>query len=57
MYDCGNGQIRFDGSSAFSQENAIGFFPGVSAGWRISEEEFMKNRESLKEEFAKIMLQ
>ncbi|MGI4820381.1 MAG: TonB-dependent receptor [Janthinobacterium lividum] len=33
---------RFDGSSAFSQENAIGFFPGVSAGWRISEEDFMK---------------
>jgi TonB-linked SusC/RagA family outer membrane protein len=33
---------RFDGASYFSQENAIGFFPGVSAGWRISEEEFMK---------------
>ncbi|MFD1873328.1 TonB-dependent receptor [Hymenobacter bucti] len=34
---------RFDGSSAFSQDNAIGFFPGVSAGWRISEEDFMKD--------------
>jgi TonB-linked SusC/RagA family outer membrane protein len=33
---------RFDGASYFAQENAIGFFPGVSAGWRISEEEFMK---------------
>ncbi len=34
---------RFDGSSAFAQENAIGFFPGVSAGWRISEEDFLKD--------------
>ncbi|MGI4738125.1 MAG: TonB-dependent receptor [Janthinobacterium lividum] len=38
---------RFDGSSAFSQENAIGFFPGVSAGWRISEEEFLKDNTTI----------
>jgi TonB-linked SusC/RagA family outer membrane protein len=38
---------RFDGSSAFSQENAIGFFPGVSAGWRISEEDFLKDNTSI----------
>ena len=38
---------RFDGSSAFSQQNAIGFFPGVSAGWRISEENFLKDNASI----------
>ncbi|RZK31722.1 MAG: SusC/RagA family TonB-linked outer membrane protein, partial [Hymenobacter sp.] len=38
---------RFDGSSAFSQDNAIGFFPGVSAGWRISEEEFLKDNTTI----------
>jgi TonB-linked SusC/RagA family outer membrane protein len=38
---------RFDGSSAFSQDNAIGFFPGVSAGWRISEEDFLKDNASI----------
>ncbi|GAB3636637.1 TonB-dependent receptor [Hymenobacter arcticus] len=34
---------RYDGSSAFALENKFGFFPGLSAGWRISEEEFMKD--------------
>ena len=34
---------RFDGSSAFGRKNSIGFFPGVSAGWRISEEDFLKD--------------
>ncbi len=34
---------RFDGSSAFGRQNSIGFFPGVSAGWRISEENFLKD--------------
>ncbi|TPG65940.1 SusC/RagA family TonB-linked outer membrane protein [Hymenobacter nivis] len=38
---------RFDGSSAFSRENSIGFFPGVSAGWRISEEDFLKDNSSI----------
>ena len=33
---------RFDGSSAFGRTNSIGFFPGVSAGWRLSEESFLK---------------
>ena len=33
---------RFDGSSAFGRKNSIGFFPGVSAGWRLSEENFLK---------------
>jgi len=34
---------RFDGSSAFIRDQSVGFFPGVSAGWRISEEEFLKS--------------
>ncbi|MBQ9569934.1 MAG: SusC/RagA family TonB-linked outer membrane protein, partial [Prevotella sp.] len=34
---------RYDGSSKFLPENRWDFFWGVSAGWRISEEQFMKN--------------
>ncbi|MBC7446432.1 MAG: TonB-dependent receptor [Hymenobacteraceae bacterium] len=34
---------RYDGSSAFQRGEKFGFFPGVSAGWRISEEEFLRN--------------
>ncbi len=32
---------RVDGSSRFGKENKYGFFPAVSAGWIISEEDFM----------------
>lgn len=35
--------LRRDGASVFSQDNRYGVFPAVSAGWRITEEEFMKN--------------
>lgn len=31
--------IRRDGSSRFAPENKYGYFPGVSAGWRITKEE------------------
>ena len=34
--------IRHDGSSRFGRNNRFGTFPSVSAGWRISEESFMK---------------
>jgi len=34
---------RYDGSSNFPKGNRYGFFPGVSAAWRISQEQFMKN--------------
>ncbi len=34
---------RYDGSSRFGENNRYGFFPGVSAGWVISEEPFMQN--------------
>ncbi|WP_224998636.1 TonB-dependent receptor [Cesiribacter sp. SM1] len=36
-------QLRIDGSSIFPKDNQWGFFPSVSAGWRISEENFFKN--------------
>lgn len=35
--------IRNDGSSRFSPENRWGVFPSFSAGWRLSEEGFMKS--------------
>ena len=39
--------IRRDGSSRFGRNNRYGTFPSVSAGWRISEESFMKGLEWL----------
>jgi TonB-dependent starch-binding outer membrane protein SusC len=38
--------FRADGSSKFSAENHWGYFPSVSAGWRISQEDFMKDTKS-----------
>lgn len=35
--------VRLDGSSRFASDNRWGTFPAFSAGWRITEEEFMKN--------------
>jgi TonB-linked SusC/RagA family outer membrane protein len=35
---------RYDGSYYFAPENRFGFFPAFSAGWRLSEEKFMKNQ-------------
>ena len=34
---------RYEGSSRFGANNKWGLFPAVSAGWRIDQEEFMKN--------------
>ena len=36
--------LRRDGSSRFGDNNKWGWFPSVSAGWRISEESFIKER-------------
>jgi TonB-dependent starch-binding outer membrane protein SusC len=36
--------IRRDGASVFGTNNKYGIFPSFSAGWRISDEEFMKNQ-------------
>ncbi|MEO7311992.1 MAG: TonB-dependent receptor [Chitinophagaceae bacterium] len=33
-------QMRIDGSSTFPTENRYGYFPSVSAGWRVSKESF-----------------
>jgi TonB-linked SusC/RagA family outer membrane protein len=35
--------FREDGSSRFPKGNRWGFFPAVSVGWRLSEENFIKN--------------
>ncbi|WP_242916490.1 SusC/RagA family TonB-linked outer membrane protein [Pontibacter liquoris] len=41
------GTIRADGSANFGPESRWGYFPSVSAAWRISEEPFMKNNLSV----------
>ena len=35
--------IRADGSSRFYKDSRWGYFPSVSAAWRVSQEDFMKN--------------
>ena len=35
------GSARHDGSSRFGENRKFGFFPAVSAGWRVSEESFL----------------
>ena len=35
--------FRADGSSKFGDNNKYGYFPSFSAGWRISQEDFMQN--------------
>lgn len=39
--------IRADGSSRFKDGNRWGYFPSFSAGWNITEEDFMKNVKGL----------
>ncbi|PSL24026.1 SusC/RagA family TonB-linked outer membrane protein [Chitinophaga ginsengisoli] len=36
-------QARIDGSSTFPKGERYGFFPSVSAGWRVSQEEWFKS--------------
>ena len=36
--------VRADGSSKFGPDNRWGYFPSVAAGWRVSEEAFLKDR-------------
>lgn len=38
-----NATIRRDGSSKFSDNHKYGYFPAFSAGWRVSQESFMKD--------------
>ncbi|MGZ5190350.1 MAG: SusC/RagA family TonB-linked outer membrane protein, partial [Flavisolibacter sp.] len=35
--------FRADGSSKFGENNKYGYFPSFSAGWKISDEDFMSN--------------
>lgn len=35
--------MRADGSSKFGKDNRWGYFPSVSAGWRITQEKFMED--------------
>ena len=39
--------LRYDGSSRFGKNNRFGLFPAFSAGWRISEESFIKNHTNI----------
>ncbi|RPD39359.1 SusC/RagA family TonB-linked outer membrane protein [Chitinophaga barathri] len=39
--------FRYDGSSRFASGHRWGFFPSLSAGWRISEENFLKGNNVL----------
>ena len=36
--------FRYDGSSNFPKGKQYGFFPGLSAAWKISDEPFIKNK-------------
>ncbi len=42
---------RYDGSDIFPKDSRWGFFPGISIGWRISEENFWKNNLPFIEDF------
>ncbi|MBC7417695.1 MAG: TonB-dependent receptor [Pedobacter sp.] len=37
------GSVRTDGSSKFGKNNKWGYFPSASVGWRLSEENFLKD--------------
>ncbi|RZK92847.1 MAG: TonB-dependent receptor [Pedobacter sp.] len=41
------GSVRADGSSRFGSNNKWGYFPSASVGWRLSEEEFLKNSKAI----------
>ena len=44
-----NAGIRVDGNSKFGPSNRYGYFPSISARWRVSGEEFMKKYEFIDE--------
>ncbi len=41
--------LRTDASSKFSKENRLGIFPALALGWKLSEEDFLKNLEFINE--------
>lgn len=42
---------RYDGTSRFPAGNRFGFFPSVSAGWRVSQEHFFQSLKKIVSEF------
>jgi TonB-linked SusC/RagA family outer membrane protein len=42
---------RYDGSYKFPQDQRFGFFPGISLGWRMSDENFWKDNISFINDF------
>ncbi|MEO1011607.1 MAG: TonB-dependent receptor [Bacteroidota bacterium] len=42
-----NATVRYDGSSRFGGNNQWGTFPSVGIGWKVNEEGFLRNVESL----------
>jgi TonB-linked SusC/RagA family outer membrane protein len=41
------GSVRADGSSKFGKNNKWGYFPSASIGWRLSEEDFLKDSKTI----------
>ncbi len=39
-----SGSVRRDGSSRFGNNNRFGYFPAVSVGWRVLQEDFLKDQ-------------
>ncbi len=39
--------FSYSGTEAFPQDKNFGFFPAVAAGWKLSEENFLKNSKSI----------
>ncbi|WP_299382292.1 TonB-dependent receptor [uncultured Lacinutrix sp.] len=42
-----SGVVRRDGSSAFGPKNKFGVFPSASVGWVVSDEDFLKNSNTI----------
>jgi TonB-linked SusC/RagA family outer membrane protein len=41
--------VRADGSSKFGSNNRWGYFPAIGGGWRLKEENFLKNADAISE--------
>lgn len=42
-----SGIVRRDSSTKFGPDNAVAYFPSMTAGWVVSEENFLKNSEAI----------
>ena len=41
------GVFRYDGSERFAKDQRFGFFPGISGSWLMSEEDFLKDNNTI----------